>query len=184
MTATIDLTEAQCFTALRAFILGLVPAGVEVIRTQGNRIAEPAGTNFVLMTEMGRVRLETNIESYADGGLNDPPTPGLLNLMQPTQFTIQIDMHGPSASEYVQIFSTVFRSGYACDLFAATGFDVTPLYTGEPHQAPYTNAEQQVEPRWTVDAVLQINPNVSLPQDFADTLAVGLIDVDVVYPAT
>jgi hypothetical protein len=88
------------------------------------------------------------------------------------------------AAENVQIFTTAFRSSYAVDALAASGFNVAPLYTGEPHQAPYTNDQQQVEPRWTVDAVLQINPSVSVSQDFADHLAIGLIDVDVVYPAT
>ena len=184
MSATINLTESQCFQALGDFITGLVPAGVEVRRAQGNRVAEPAGANFILMTEMGRVRLETNIEDYEDGFLAAPQTPGVLNLMQPTQFTVQIDAHGPGAAENIQIFTTAFRSSYAVDAFAATGFDVTPLYTGEPHQAPYVNAEQQVEPRWSVDAVLQVNPVVTVGQQFAGSLAIGLIDVDVVYPAT
>jgi hypothetical protein len=29
---------------------------------------------------------------------------------------------------------------------------------------------------------MQMNPSVSVPQQFADSLEVGLIDVDVVYP--
>ena len=184
MTATVNVTEAQCFTVLRSFLIGILPAGIEVLRTQGNRVPEPAGSNFVLMTEMGRERLETNIDTYADGYFNAPATPGLLNVMQPTKLTIQIDAHGNSASENIQLITTLFRSGYACDIFAASGFDVTPLFTGEPHQAPYVNAEQQVEPRWSVDLSLQANLIVTVGQQFAGALQVGLIDVDVTYPAT
>lgn len=179
--ATISFTETNVFAALRAFLIGVLPSGVEVIRGQINRVAEPKGSDFVLMTQTGRERIETNVETYVDGY---PSTPGVLSLTQPTKVTIQIDVHGPNGAENVQVITTLFRSGYACDIFAASGFDVTPLYTGEPHQAPYMNAEQQVETRWSVDAALQANQIVTVGQQFAGALAIGLIDIDATYPAT
>jgi len=64
--ATVSLTEAQVREALRAFILGILPAGVEVVRSQDNRVPMPFGADFVVMTPLGRSRLSTNVTSYQD----------------------------------------------------------------------------------------------------------------------
>ena len=179
MSATLTLTESQTFTALRAFLLGVLPAGVEVIRGQDNRVPEPKGADFVLMTPTLRERLETNITSVLDPY---PALGGARADRQATRVTVQLDVHGPNSADNVQIVSTLFRSDYATTQFATSGFDVTPLYTSEPHQMPFVNGEQQVEMRWTVDVVMQANPSVTTPQDFAGKLGIGIINVDVVYP--
>jgi hypothetical protein len=57
-----------------------------------------------------------------------------------------------------------------------------PLYASDARQLQFVTGEAQYMERWGFDAVLQMNPIVSVPQDFADSLTVGLIDVDVVYP--
>jgi hypothetical protein len=58
--------DSQIFTALRTFLLGVLPAGVDVLQAQANRVPEPAGADFVLMTPLRRERLETNVDSSAD----------------------------------------------------------------------------------------------------------------------
>ena len=105
-------------------------------------------------------------------------------MLMPTQVTVQIDVHGPSSADNAQVIATAFRDDYAVQYFVDSGFDMAPLYAGEPHQAPFLNDQQQVEFRWVIDAVLQVNPVVTVPQQFADQLVVGLIDVDVKYPPT
>lgn len=66
MSPTPSPTDSNIFTALRTFLIGILPAGVDVIRAQANRVPQPVGTDFVVMTPLRRERLETNIDSYAD----------------------------------------------------------------------------------------------------------------------
>ena len=182
MTPTLSLTESQTCTALRAFLLNVLPSPVEVIRTQDNRVPVPSGPDYVTMTPMMLVRLETNVVTYGDPF---PATPGTRMDRKATQVTVQLDIYGPASADNAQIVATLLRSDYATDQFATSGFDVTPLYAGEPHQMPFSNGEQQVENRWTVDAVLQTNPIVTTGQEFASEVHIGtqgLINVDVVYP--
>jgi hypothetical protein len=241
MSITLSLTETQAFTALRSFLLAILPAAVEVFRSQGNQVPMPAGSDFVAMTPTLRERIETNVDSYSDvaftgsiagnaltvtavqlgtiavgaqllgnnlvpntvitalgtgtGGVgtytvspsqtvaSQTIAAGTQTLLQPTQLTVQLDVYGPNSADNAQIITTLFRDGYAVDQFAASGFDVTPLYAGEAKQAPFINAEAAFEDRWTFSVVLQMNPAVTVPQQFAAQLEAGLIDVQAQYPA-
>ncbi|HOU64635.1 MAG TPA: hypothetical protein PK861_01205 [Thermomonas sp.] len=174
---------SETIAALRAFLLSVLPAGVEVVRAQDNQVPQPLAADFVVMTIIGRARLATNAVTYSDGG------PGLAqerHAKQPTQVTVQLDIHGPESSNTVQIISTLFRDGYGCDKFTASGFDVQPLFCSDPRQAPFVNESQQVESRWTIDAVMQANPVVTSPQEFAADLRfspVGAVkEVDAEFP--
>jgi hypothetical protein len=64
--ATLSLTEVGVLTALRSFLLGFLPAGVEVIRAEINRVSEPRGVDFVVMTPILRGRLSTNVVTVSD----------------------------------------------------------------------------------------------------------------------
>lgn len=179
MSITISITEDNVLAALRGFLLGIVAAGTEVVYGQDNRVPEPLGDNFLVMTTISQVRLATNGSTYTDPGTN----PGSRNYQQPTKISIQIDIHGPVSADYAATISTLFRSEYACDVLAASGFDIQPLYCEDPKQMPFINGENQFEQRWTIEAVLQYNPITAVPQDFADALEVNIISVDATYPA-
>lgn len=239
---TLSLTQSQTLAALRTFLLAILPAPVEVILAQVNRVPEPKTPDFVVMTPIRRERLETNIDVSGDvafiasiagtlmtvvdveigtiavgqtlfgpniaagskivslgtghGGVGtynvspsqtaaqDTVAAGSITALQPTKVTVQLDVHGPASADNAQIISTLLRDAYAIDQFASQTppVDVTPLYAGDPRQAPFENEQQQIEYRWSIDAVLQANPVVSVPQQFADALVVGLIDVDATYP--
>lgn len=103
---------------------------------------------------------------------------GVTCAQQDTALTVQIDVHGPEGGDNVQVITTLFRDRYACDEFADSGLAIQPLYTSEPHQMPFRNGEQQIEWRWTTDAVIEIRPIVQRPQEFADAVSVGLSLVD------
>lgn len=107
---------------------------------------------------------------------------GTEHLLQPTRFVVQIDVHGPAGAETAQVIATLFRDDEAVETFAASGFDVTPLYCEDPRQTPFMNGEQQVEDRWSIDASLQINPVVTVPQQFFDKATVTFVEVDASYP--
>jgi len=236
-------TQSGIQTALRAFLIQILPTGVEVIEGQDNRVPEPQGTDFVVMTTILRERLETNIDTYADGAFTGsiagtvmtvtavqigavvvgnvlfgsgvtagttitaqtggaPGGIGTYTVMpsqtvgtetlacgagiiaQPTKVTVQLDVHSANvqdAADMAQTIATLFRDEYATQFFAVTGTDVTPLYAGDPKQMPFINAEQQYETRYVVDAVLQANQVVGVPQQFADRLTVDLISVEATY---
>jgi hypothetical protein len=180
--ATIDLTETQTIKALGDFLTTVLPAGTAVVRGQVNRVPEVKGPDFVVMTPILRERLATNTDTYSDGF--DTNGPQIKDAMQPARVTVQLDIHGPDSADNAQVITTLLRDEYAVNIFATFGLDVTPLYAGDPRQSPFLNGEQQIETRWTVDSVLQCNPIVTVPQDFASTLSVGLVNVDAAYPPT
>src|ERR1017187_4342201 len=63
---TLSLTEAQTFTAMREFLQAIVPSTTEVVKGLTNRVSEPAGADFIVMTPMLHKRLRTNVDTYAD----------------------------------------------------------------------------------------------------------------------
>jgi hypothetical protein len=231
MTApTLSLTKLQTLTALREFLLAVLPAGVEVIKAQDNRVPEPEGDDFIVITLGLRERLETNVNSYADaaftgsiagatmtitevalgalavgsillgnnlasgtvvtalvtgtGGVgtytvspsqtvaSQSIAAGVKSMLQGTRVTVQLDVHGPGSADNSQIITTLFRDEYATTAFAASGFDVTPLYADDARQIPFVNGEQQIEERWVIDMVMQCNPVITVPQDFASGVSI------------
>lgn len=186
MSATLTFGEASVFEAVRAFLLQILPTpttGLEVIRAQVNRVPEPASPDFAVMTQILRTRLATNTDTYRDGFFSTPPVPGTASRLTPTQFDIQLDVHGPASGDNIQLISTLWRDEYGVRFFDEfPGIDAEPLFSSEPRQMSFINSESQYETRWTIDLSLQLNEVVVTPQEFADQLNVGLISVDVVYP--
>jgi hypothetical protein len=103
---------------------------------------------------------------------------GGTQLLVATQVTIQLDFHDQDgAADDVQTVMTAFRDNYACEFYTGVGFDIQPLYTSDPMQAPFVNGESQYEDRWTLDLVMQANPVISVPQQYADLLIPTLYEV-------
>lgn len=267
MAAALSLTETQILTVLRAFLLDILPTGTAVVRAQTNRVPEPIGTNFVVMTPFMRRRLATNEDSYNDtaflgfitgttltvtevefgtirigapvygsgvaantyvtgfgtgtGGVGTylitpaqtvpsgdmlpfrilaqdgqplltqdglwlitqayvpagTPVPmfaGTMSAKQSTMVNVQLDVHGPSSADNVQRITTLFRDNYACQFFTDLEPALQPLYADDGKQIPFLNGEAQIEYRWVIDAVMQANPVVTVPQRFADEVLITL----------
>lgn len=105
---------------------------------------------------------------------------GVVDIEQDTDVVMQCDCHGTAGGDNAQVISTMMRSAYAVDQMAATG--VTPLYAEDPRQTPFTTAAAQFEDRWSIDVHLEINPVVSVPQEFADAVTVTPVVIDVAFP--
>ncbi len=176
MAAQLDLTEKQIFTALRQFLLSFLSPNFDVIRSQVNKVAEPNGENFVLMTGLSKDRLSTNVESW------DGATKSDLSIEQSTQFGIQLDVHGPLSGDAAQLITTLMRSNYGCEQFASYGLAVTPLYADDAKQMPFLNGEMQYEDRWVIMANLQVKPIVTFPQQYFTDTDINLVNVDAEYP--
>ena len=245
MPITVTPTQANIFTTLGDFLTAVLPAGISITQAQANRVAEPSGSDFVLMTPLRMPRLGTNISDYVDAaftgsisgttltvtevnpdfsgqiGVNSPIfgvgvttgtyvtalgtgtggvgtytvnvsqtvesetlAAGTQSITQPTEIVMQIDVHGPNGGDNSQIITTAFRDAYGVALFNASGFGVSPLYTSEPRQIPFLNDQQQYEFRYVIEAHMQSDRALIVPQQFADALSVNLVNVDAVYPPT
>lgn len=232
---SLNFTEEAIFVALRAALLSMPDlGGVEVIRTQVNRVPEPKAADFVLMTPILRERLATNIDNATDtiitgaisgttltvltvqrgivrlgarltgNGVPDGTMllerlpigtyrlstsaelsartmyAGMKAAMQETKLTIQLDIHGPASADNAQIISTLLWDEFIIQPFA--GIDAKVLYSSDPRQVPFIDAESQWENRWSVDVLLQANQIVYVPQEFADVLTPTLVEVEAIYP--
>jgi hypothetical protein len=103
-------------------------------------------------------------------------------MLMPSRMDVQLDIHGPNSADNAMIVSATFRDSFAVEQFALAGFDVAPLYVSDARQIPFLNDSQQIEQRWSLDAVMQINPIVGVPQQYAGALAVTPVSVDASYP--
>lgn len=107
---------------------------------------------------------------------------GEYDATQYTEMVIQCDVHGPASGDNAQRISTLMRDMYGVQAFQNVMDGIVPLYTDDPRQLPFTNAEQQWEDRWTIDVHLQVNIELVLSQQFAAALTVGVISVEATYP--
>jgi hypothetical protein len=103
---------------------------------------------------------------------------GTKTVLQATEITMQLDVHGPVSGDNAQLISTLFRDQYSISQFISSGYDVTPLYATDPVQSPFINGEQQYEYRWIVELAVQANIIVTVPQQFADALDLTLVEVE------
>ncbi len=108
---------------------------------------------------------------------------GVTAAMQETKIDVQLDFHGVQSWDQAQQVSTLFRDSYAVDFFLRLNPLVTPLYADGPHQAPFVSGEKEYENRWIVEAAIQANQTVKVPQEFAATLTPTLIEIDTTFPA-
>jgi len=176
MSLTVDPTLDDVYEALGDLVTAIVPTGVVVIQGLPNRASlPPASPGFVAMTAVLQQRLRTNVDTYDD----PTPTTGTRSMEQGRKLSIQLDCYGADSGNWAAMLSTVLRSEYGCEALAEVG---APLYADDARMAPLIDSERQYEQRWIVGAQLQYNPVTVTPQQFADTLAVDLVNVDERYP--
>lgn len=247
----ISPTQSNVQRALREFLLAVLPTTggdgepVEVISAVQNRVPEPKGTDFVVMSVTRFARLRTNVDGDEDvrftgsiaglamtvtdvsfgtirvgatvfgvgvtpgtrvtalgtgtGGVGTYATSpsqtvasGVLSTGEKTaeqgaEVTVQLDFHsrGLEAADMAQVASTLLRDAYGVDFFAALApplNGVVPLYADDPRQAPFTNEAQQVEWRWVLEAKLQVDQVVLVPQQYADAVSVVARSVEAEFP--
>lgn len=181
MTVTVSATEDDALTALNVFVMGILPAGWVTTVGQHNRVPTPSGS-YVQMTPLSRERLSTNRKAPVVFTSADGVTTSTQQILQPVRLTIQIDARGEGAADVIQTISTLFRDEYGVSVFRATGVPLVPLYTSSPRQLPLTTAENQYQDRWGLDADMQLNSILTITQETADELSVGLIEMDEKYP--
>lgn len=66
LNATLTPTQTDVLTALRSFLVDVLPAGTPVVQGVANRVPQPSPPNAVVMTPIRYERLATNIDGSAD----------------------------------------------------------------------------------------------------------------------
>lgn len=165
---TPSLTQEQVFTALRAFIVAVVPTGVPVIKGQSNRVPMPGSDDFIIMTQTRREQLSQTTHDYR-------PDDSAEDIARTTSLTFQLDVYGANAAENAQVITTLFRDDYGVSSLANCG--LAPLYCGDPQQMPLVAGEQQYIQRWTFGCTLAGVISIGVPMQFAASLVTTLIEV-------
>lgn len=171
-------TEEDIDTALTAFLTSIMPDGLPIVLGQVNRVPVPQPADFIVFWPLRRTRLSTNIDE-SDLSI-DPPVNKTAE--QRMDAVYQIDVHGPNSTDNAQIITTLFRDPFATDYFDANYPALSPLYADDAKQLPFINDSNQYEDRWVIEAHLQANIVVTVPQQTADTVTVEVISVDATYP--
>ena len=117
-------------------------------------------------------------------------------LQQNARVVVQLDFHTGSgvnaanyantASDLAQTVSTLLRDEYGVNFFAGLSpplNGVVPLFADDPVMRPFYNDQSQMEWRFVLDAHFQVNQVVVVSQEYADSVQVGLVDIDAVFPA-
>src|SRR6185437_5937816 len=107
MTLTITPDHDAIYVALEAFLTGILPAGIPVIRGLPNRSAMPARRpGFVAMQALFQNRLSMPVDTFVTGG-NTPPTTATIT--QPIEVPFQVDCYGPYSGSWAATISTAFE---------------------------------------------------------------------------
>lgn len=168
-------TDADMYTVLGNAIMAWLGLDAEhVVQEFNNEVAMPVGP-FVGMRFGTRKRLRTNLTTWDTTN----PAPTSVTKEQGMQVACQLDCYAPTSGDWAAILTTLFRDDVGVQALAPV---CAPLYCDDGRRAPLEDAEEQWEDRYIVVLQLQYNPVVSTPQDFAGTLAIDLINVDVRFP--
>jgi hypothetical protein len=111
---------------------------------------------------------------------------GAKSITMPAKATVQLDFHSAddTSGDLANVISTLMRDSFAVDQFAnqSPNYGTVPLYADDARQLPFFNDQQQVEWRWVVEALIQCNVVVSVPQQFADLVGLVATSVDTITP--
>lgn len=173
----VSITDDDVFAALKAFIHDVIPAltNDNVRQGQQNNVPMPPGPDFVIMTPADRAGLATTVREYFPP-VDPAPATGTRETTRSTQVGCYVNFYGPNATDNAQVFNQLFRDLYGCDFLRS--FAVQPLWCDDGRQMPLIDSENQFVTRWMIHALLQINPTVSTTQEFADTVAVTIVEAD------
>lgn len=178
MSATVDIVPDDLFTVVRTFIQSLLPGPPEVFQGLGNRVSMPTVDSFVVMTGVLQQRLRTNVDATTDT-INPAPAPGSLSVNAGLRFDMQLDFYGPLSGSWAAILAAALRDELGCEALAPA---CQPLWADDLRMVPLITGEEQYLERWTLTAVLQYNPTVTVSQQYAAAASATLINVDEAYP--
>jgi hypothetical protein len=179
MAYTVDITDDQIFTALRSWLLDLMPSGVLVVQGLQNLVPMPLDP-AIAMTSINKIRLATN-EHLSFYNPNDQvPENNAIKTTIRLEHIIQLDVLGDGSSDNASAITTFWRDEEACAFLLSSGLQ--PLYCDDPKLMPIINGASQWEDRWMIQVHMQYNQTFIFSQEFANEAAVTLVNVEATYP--
>lgn len=169
MSDVVTPTLQGFYAALLPFIVGVtgLPATSVVQGIQNRASMPPPG--FILVQTITRHRLRTNVHTYSTHS-----TVLTQAIEEGVELGVQIDCYGPQSEDWATMLSTLLRDNVGCTALAPT---TQPLYADDARMVPLVDGEEQYEERWSVDAHFQYDPVTTAAQQYADALAITLINV-------
>ncbi|GAN69292.1 hypothetical protein AA0473_1706 [Acetobacter orleanensis NRIC 0473] len=134
MSASLPPVTAAITTALRAFLLAVLPPDTPVLLARQNRMAAPNGP-FVLMTVLLHQRIATSATRY---------TATSRIILQQQESTVQVSLFGQGAADNAQALSTLFQNGWAAEFF--TALSENPSFLGSVTPGPASSFSCQPPP--------------------------------------
>lgn len=179
MSYTLDVSEANAFTVIRAFILSVLGTAVKsVIQVPSNRVPTPAAYPFMTMTTVMKEQIEFPTRAISDPAVQ----PQTVGSTMPTLLRVQVDAYGTGAGDIAQILFSALQDPASFEFFRAhTIQGVYPLYVEAPTQVPMVTAEDGYEVRWMMQINLQYNPTISTTIQTASALGVDVVNVEATY---
>jgi hypothetical protein len=171
MSATINLTEVAIRTALRAYALSLLPAGVQVVKGRDNGVPMPVGP-FAMLGSARITPWRTNVDSINT-------TTQTKSISVGATYTFQCDVYGSGAADNAVMLAMAFRDDYPSQ-FMPAGADA--MYASDPLQIPFVDAEDNYEERWVIDLTVGYNPIIAIQSQSALDVDIVLSNVDIEYP--
>lgn len=169
---TVSPTEQDLFKSIGNWLKTVLPAGTYILQGQQNQTAQPIGINATMLL-ITRRRLATNSWTY---------TPTSRIVTEPTQIAIQVSVFGTGSGDAIHRVHSMWRDLYTTDYMENDGDFVIPLYSTDPRQLGFVTAEDQYADGWSVDLHMQVNFQITTPQQFADTVKVPTQIVDILNP--
>lgn len=169
----VDIADQDIFRALKSFLASFLPSGTEIVQGLDNLVSMPLG-GFVVMTSAANDRLSTVINNYPTTA-----SPTTKSVLAPSKYSVQLDFYGPNSQSWSTQTQALFHDFYAADMMPA---NIQPLFADNPMQMPLVDAEMQYEQRWKLTAVMQYNPTITVSQQYAAAVNIGLKEVDTTYP--
>lgn len=171
--ATISITEQHLYLALWTFITSLVGQDIPVVQGVQNRVATPAG-DYIVMTGLFAPALATTTQTY-DGDA------GTATNKQSKQWTAQVDCYGLTSADNAAMIVQMLRTPYGAEQFELSGLEIAPLFSSDARQLAMATGEDEYQERWTFEVALQYNPEITVSQQSADELSVGIIEANRAY---
>lgn len=136
-------SESDVFTALRTYLLSILPSGVEVVQWAANQVPEPQVVDYVVMTPVLRRRLTTSVDDNADATYTGSIAGSVLNVTAVEYGTLAVGqpVYGVSVAAGTQISSLGTGTGGA----GTYGVAPTQTVSSEALASGTTSVEQDVE---------------------------------------
>lgn len=173
--AVLAPTEDQTFDALWAWVASLFDPSIapQIFKGYQNMTSTPYGTYIVISPGVK--------ERFNQGSRNYNGVASVVTQLRATNYSWQVDVYGPQATDWADIVSITWRTNTAADALITAGAAIVPLYANEPQQLNIVNGEDQNETRFMVKLFGQVNQTVTLAQQFATSLNPELVRPPVDY---